>query len=108
QEAPLVFDNGCDGDVGLPIHTGLSVSWLIVSEAITKTPARGRGFCCYQARTLCQRSERRVEGLAWTHDLAGQFGVGAVVTTDINRLALYVVELCDDCSLVFCQRFRQR
>ncbi len=46
QEAPVVFDDGGDGDMGLPFHRVVSL------KVITQTPALGQGlWYCREAYT---------------------------------------------------------
>ncbi|MDT4877308.1 hypothetical protein FQZ97_1128160 [compost metagenome] len=46
QEASLVFDNGCDGDVGLPAHRGLLKEFAMIwrRRRQKETPGTGPGF----------------------------------------------------------------
>src|SRR3989338_8717771 len=56
---------------------------------------------------LVQSSERSIEGRAWTHNLAGQLRVGAVVAANVHGLALYGAEFGNDSCFILAKGFGQ-
>src|SRR5437764_4995974 len=70
------------------------------TAALGGTSGRTRVGPCH----CLQRRERRVEGLAGTHDRADLLAVREVVATDVGRLALHRIELVDDLLLAVGER----
>jgi hypothetical protein len=73
-----------------------------------RTPTPGRGSLDTQALSGIQCSQSGVEGGAWAHHLAGQLRVGAVVATDVGRLALYGSQFGNDGRFLLGQLLGQR